>query len=131
MIGLDTNVLVRFFIQDDAQQCSNVDAIMSALSAEDQGWIGVAVLMELAWVLSRTYRLERIQIADCFHCLLSSSEIAVEQTDAVRQAVEMYRTTNVSFADCLITASARGAGCSAILTFDVDAAKSAGMTLLS
>src|ERR1700744_298511 len=125
MIGLDTNVLVRFFIQDDAAQCARVDAVMSSLSAEDQGWVSAAVLMELVWVLSRTYSLSRHEIANCFQCLLSSSEIVVEQTDMMRQAVEMYRTTSVSFADCLITASARSAGCSAILTFDVDAAKSA------
>jgi predicted nucleic-acid-binding protein len=131
LIGLDTNLLVRFFITDDAVQQTKVDAIMRSLSVEKPGWIGLAVLMELAWVIRSTYRVDKNGIIQIFNSLLTRNELILEQADVVRQAIHLYQNSNVSFGDCLISSSALAAGCTQTLTFDRDAAKSAGMTLVS
>jgi predicted nucleic-acid-binding protein len=131
VIGLDTNVLVRFFMQDDKSQCAQVDAIMSSLTPDEPGWIGLAVVLELVWVLTGTYRASRPDVLTVLEELLSRTEIVVEQTEIVRRAIEIFRNPRVSFADCIISASAVAVGCTQTLTFDQDAAKLAGMTLIT
>jgi predicted nucleic-acid-binding protein len=130
VIGLDTNILVRFFMQDDHTQGTQVDVVMKSLTEAEPGWVGLAVLMELVWVLTSTYRTNRAELIRVLNHLLSRNEIVIEQAEAVRHAVRIYLDSNVGFADCLISSSARGAGCTQTLTFDQDAAKSAGMTLV-
>jgi len=130
MIGLDTNVLIRFFMQDDSKQYNQVVTVMNTLSADTPGWVGLAVLMELVWVLTSVYHAERADVLVVIDHLLSRKEIVIEQTDVIRHAVRIYRETNVGFSDCLIVASAHAAGCDHTLTFDRQAAKSAGMTLV-
>lgn len=130
MIGLDTNILVRFFINDEPAQRAKVLSLMQSLTVEEQGWISLAVLMELAWVLTTIYKVSRPELARAFNTLLSRKELLLEQSAVVHNAIHIYRRTNVSFADCLISASAQAAGCTQTFTFDQAAAKTAGMTLL-
>ena len=131
MIGLDTNVLLRFFIKDDPKQSAKVRAVLSALSSKDPGWVGLAVVQELVWVLTSVYQANRSDVLGFLERLLSIDEIVVEQADVVQQATRVYGATKVSFSACLIVASASAAGCIQTLTFDRQAAKSAGMTLIS
>jgi predicted nucleic-acid-binding protein len=91
----------------------------------------LAVVLELVWVLDVTYEMNRGDIAQILHQLLTRQEIAVEQTEAVRQALFVYRNGRADFADCLISTCARAAGCDEVLTFDRKAARDAGMQLLS
>ena len=130
MIALDTNVLVRFFMQDDPKQLARVRAVMNSLSAADSAWVGLAVVQELVWVSMKSYGANRADITVMLDRLLAMSEIVVEQADVVRHAIHIYRTSKVAFTDCLISASAHAAGCTQTLTFDKDAAKTAGMTLI-
>ena len=130
MTGLDTNVLVRYFVKDDPAQTARSVAAIYALTPDDPGWIGTAVLMELAWVTANTYRKTRLEIVQILDTLLASPEIVIEQSDVARRAVSIYRNANISFADCLIASSALYAGCNRTLTFDKGAAKWAGMTLI-
>ncbi len=130
MTGLDTNILVRYLTQDDPAQCIRVDFAMASLSAAEPGFVSSAAWLELVWVLGRTYRNTKAEILMVLEQLLSQKEIVVEQAETVRRAIQMYRRNRVSFADCLISASAASAGCSKTLTFDEDAAKSRGMTLI-
>lgn len=130
MIALDTNILVRFFMQDDPKQLARVRAVMSSLSPADPAWVGLAVVQELVWVLMKAYGASRADIILMLDRMLTMSELAVEQADAVRNAIRIYRATKVAFSDCVISASAHAAGCTQILTFDQQAAKSAGMTLV-
>jgi predicted nucleic-acid-binding protein len=130
MIALDTNILVRFFMQDDPKQLTRVRAVMNTLSAADPAWVGLAVVQELVWVSRSLYRANREDITLMLDRLLSMSEISVEQPSVVRHAVRIYQTTMVAFSDCLIFASASAAGCTQTLTFDELAAKTAGMTLI-
>ena len=130
MIALDTNILVRFFMQDDSRQLARVRAVMNSLSVADPAWVGLAAIQELVWVLTSTYRASRMDVLLILDHLFTMKEIVMEQTDVVRHAVRIYRETKVAFSDCLISASAHAAGCTQTLTFDRDAAKTAGMTLI-
>jgi len=131
VIGLDTNVLVRFFMQDDPSQCAQVDAIMNSFSESEPGWVSLAAVLELVWVLTSTYRVSRAEVLTVLEHLLARKEIVVEHTEIIHRAIEIFRNPRVSFADCIISASAVAVGCTLTLTFDQDAAKLAGMTLIS
>ena len=130
MTGLDTNVLVRLFAQDDLLQSMKADEIMGSLSAEAPGWVSIAVLMELVWVLSYTYRARRAEVASILNRLASNDQIVIEQVDTVRKALRLFDDGKAGFADCLIACLASAAGCTRTLTFDRRAARDAGMQLI-
>jgi predicted nucleic-acid-binding protein len=130
MIGLDTNVLVRYFVKDDPEQTRRAVGMIHALTPTEPGFVGLAVLVELIWVITRRYRMKRDAISRTLAILLASREIIVEQSDTVRAALQFYRSGNAGFADCLIACSARAAGCSRTVTFDRRAARDAGMKLI-
>lgn len=131
MIGLDTNVLVRLFSQDDPLQTERVERLMSTLSADSPGWVSIAALMEVAWVMTRVYRLGRRDVSRILDQLTTKEGIVVEQVETVRVALQIFDRSKISFADCLIAASARAAGCTKTVTFDHVAARDAGMELLA
>lgn len=130
MIGLDTNVLVRYFVKDDPEQTRKAVSLIHALTSTEPGWVGLAVLMELIWVITRRYRMSRDIVSRTLATLLASRDIVIEQADTVRGALRLYRSGNSGFADCLIAASAKAAGCSRTVTFDRIAARDAGMELI-
>ena len=130
MIGLDTNILARFLLQDDRLQSPKADAIMGSLTVEDPGWVGVAALLELVWVLGNKNRFDRMAIASVLDQILSREEIAIEQPDCVQNALLLFRKGNADFADCLIASSAKAVGCSRTITFDRKAARATGMQLI-
>ena len=130
MIGLDTNVLVRYFVKDDPEQTRRAVGLIHALTPTEPGFVGLAVLVELIWVITRRYRMKRDAISQTLAILLTSREIVVEQSDTVRAALQFHRSGNAGFADCLIAASAKAAGCSQTVTFDRIAARDAGMELV-
>jgi predicted nucleic-acid-binding protein len=131
VIGLDTNVLVRYFGQDDAQQSPRADAILDSLTAQDPGWVGLAAVLELVWVMTSVKHANRAVVADTLDQLLAMEAIVVEQASTVVSAVHRFRWSKADFADCLIAASAQTAGCNRTLTFDRIAARDAGMELIS
>ena len=130
MIGLDTNVLVRYIMQDDAKQAALASRLVESL-ADSTGFIPVIVIAELSWVLSSAYSLSRQQLGEALEGVLRSKEWVVEKADIVWQAVRLFQSSGADFADCLIFRSAAAAGCDKTMTFDKDAAKSGGMTLLT
>lgn len=131
MTGLDTNILSRFFLQDDPLQCPKADQILASLSVDGPGWVGLVTVLELIWVLSSKNRFDRRTIAKTVDQLLSRQEIVVEQAETVQNALRLFRDGKADFADCLISLSAKAAGCSRTVTFDRIAARDAGMELLS
>jgi predicted nucleic-acid-binding protein len=131
MIGLDTNVIVRYFVKDDPEQTRAAVNFIYALSPSEPGWLGLATILELVWAVTRIYRVERVEVIQILDILMASRDIIVESDETVREALRLYRTGNADFADCLITSSARVAGCSRVVTFDRTAARDAGMELLS
>lgn len=130
MTGLDTNILARFFLQDDPLQSPKADKIMGSLTLEEKGWVGVATILELIWILSRKNRIDHSGITAILNQLLARVEIEVEQSITVMTAVQQFRNGKADFADCLIAASAKAAGCSRTVTFDRIAARDAGMELI-
>jgi predicted nucleic-acid-binding protein len=131
VIGLDTNILARFILQDDRLQSPKADEVMSSLTAEDPGWVGIATILELVWVLNSKSRLDRNAIGKALDLLVFQEEIVLEQAEAVRVACQLFKKGNADFADCLIASSARAAGCSRTVTLDRTAARDAGMQLLA
>lgn len=130
MTALDTNILVRYFVKDDPQETRLATNIVGSLSLTEPGWIGVVVLAEVVWTLKRIYHFSRAGITRIVEVLLSSEEIVIEQEVAVRDAFALYRNCRADFADCLIAASAKAAGCARTVTFDRIAARDAGMELV-
>jgi predicted nucleic-acid-binding protein len=131
MTGLDTNVLVRYIMQDDAKQSPLATRLIESLSAESPGFVPVVSVVELGWVLSSAYDLDRNQLIEAFEGLLRTKELVVERAEIVWKALRVVQSTNADFADCLISCSAVVAGCPKTMTFDRGAAKAAGMTLLA
>jgi predicted nucleic-acid-binding protein len=130
MIGLDTNVLVRYIMQDDAKQAPKATRLIEWLSPEAPGFVSQVSVVELVWVLSACYDLSREQIGQALEILLRAKQLVVDQAEQVIRALRAYSTGSADFADCLIERSAAAAGCSHTMTFDVKASKSAGMTLI-
>jgi len=131
MIGLDTNVLVRYFAQDDAAQSKKATALMESFSAERAGFVSQVALVEVVWVLGRCYGVERDQMKDIIESMLGTKELVVESADTVRKALRIFAASdNADFADCLIERAGHVAECEYTATFDVIASKVVGMTLI-
>ena len=131
MIGLDTNVLVRYIMQDDAKQSLLATRLVESLSAEAPGFVPLVSVVELAWVLSSAYELNRAQLIEAFEGLLRTKEIVVDRAETVWKAVRVFQSGNADFADCLIERTATSAGCDRTMTFDRSAVNGCGMTLVS
>lgn len=130
MIAIDTNVLVRFLVQDEPEQAGVAGAVIDALSETVPGFISREVLIELVWVLERAYRLSKPDIAGAIDGLLASAELVIEGAEEVGSALELYRNDGFGFADLMIAAAARRAGASELVTFDRKAARLPGVRLL-
>ena len=130
MIGLDTNVLVRYFAQDDPLQNPQAQALIDSLTKDEPGWVSVTTIVELVWVVTQRLKRDRQTMTDILNHLLSREEIAVEQLELMERALQRYIKGNADFADCLIAVSASAAGCSRTVTFDRIAARDAGMELI-
>lgn len=131
MIGLDTNVVVRFLAQDDDVQSPIATRFMNRLTAEKPGLVSAVVLAEISWVLSRAYKASRDDIAAAVEGLLRSSEVVVENAPAAYRALAVYRgAASAEYADALIGETAALAGASETVTFDARAATELGMRLL-
>lgn len=130
MIGLDTNVLVRYIMQDDPKQSLKASKLIESLGEPDRGYIGLVAVVELVWVLSSCYDLSREQLALALEAMLRTKQLVVEHADQVVRALRVFKASKADFADCLIERSASHAGCERTVTFDVSATKHAGMTLI-
>jgi predicted nucleic-acid-binding protein len=132
VIGLDTNIIIRFLMQDDAVQSRLATQFISRLSRDEPGFVGAIVLAEISWVLRRAYKLTRAEISEAIEGLLQSAELVVENAHAAYNALALYRaSTSVEFADVLIERTALLAGAAETVTFDKRAATEAGMRLLT
>ena len=131
MIGLDTNVLVRYIMQDDEDQAMKATQLMESLKPDVPGFIPLVVTVELYWVLTSAYELSRDQITQVFEKLIVARELVIENKDQVARALRIFSISKADFPDCLIERSANAAGCTAVMTFDVKASKKCGMTLIS
>jgi predicted nucleic-acid-binding protein len=130
MTGLDTNVLVRYIMQDDARQAPKAAKLVESLTVDEPGFVTVVSVIELGWVLSTSYDLDRGQVAQALELLLRTKTVVVDRADEVMRALRVFKAGSADFADCLIERIAASAGCSKTMTFDAGAARAAGMTLI-
>jgi predicted nucleic-acid-binding protein len=131
MIGLDTNVLVRYLAQDDPAQSRRArDLIERQLTVDDAGFISIVVMVELAWVLGRAYGLSDADLAGVIERLLQTDVLVVEREQEVFIAMTALKEGNGSFADALVGVLASTAGCSHTVTFDRKALRIAGFRAL-
>ena len=131
MIGLDTNILVRYIAQDDPIQSPKATALIENLSGDESGFISLVAIVELVWVMERCYAATKVEVIAILDKLLRVRELCVENADVVFNAVRSYARSNADFADCLIERSGHRANCKHTITFDAKAAKTAGMKLLA
>ena len=131
MIALDTNVLVRFLVQDDPEQARIANTVFDQLTDVTPGFVSREVLVELVWVLERAYGYLRTDIATALDGLWSALELVIEAADEVGQAVERYRNEGFGFADLMIASAAKRVGASELVTFDRKAARLPDVRLLT
>ena len=131
MIGLDTNVLVRYLVGDDPRQADLArQAIEGKCSAAKPARIALIVLCELVWVLNGAYCYERTLIVQVLRQILVTESFEIEHHSLAWKAWRDYATGSADYADCLIARLNQASGCSYTCTFDRKAARLAGFTLL-
>lgn len=131
MIGLDTNVLVRYLTQDDPVQSAEVDAVIEQLSTEQPGVISHIILCELVWVLSRAYEYSREQVAEVIHAVLTCQEFLVERVDLAELAFMDYQQGNADFSGYLLARRHQQMGAEYTVTFDRKAAGAVRMMAMT
>lgn len=132
MIGLDTNVVVRYLTQDDPKQSQIVTRLMEkTLSSDEPGFISLVVLAEVVWVLTSLYSVDRASVSEIVSGLLTTEQLRVENAELVWQAKRRYEASKADFSDALIAECAVAAGCKRAVTFDRSAAATSGFDLLT
>jgi predicted nucleic-acid-binding protein len=127
MIGLDTNVLVRFLVRDDEEQFTRAERLIRrSANAGEPVFISLLVLLETEWVLRSRYKLDKSEILGAFSELLSSMDLSFEDEPSIEEALFLWKDSPAQFADCLIGARHRTLGCAATASFDSDAVKLPG-----
>ena len=125
MIGIDTNILVRYLVQDAPVQAAIVNKLMARCEDdEDEIWIAQITLCEMVWVLESCYKFSKQEILKVFNALFEITQIKMENSAIVYEALSDYKKHKKSdFADCLIGKNNRVHGCSSTYTFDKGASK--------
>jgi predicted nucleic-acid-binding protein len=130
--ALDTNVLVRFLVQDDAGQGLLArELIQSTLEKGEPLFVPVTVMLELEWVLRSNFSFDKQDIIQTLSSLLAALELSFESEHAVEVALELFRQSSADFSDCMHIALCHAAGMQPMWTFDRAAAKLGGAELLS
>ena len=130
MIGLDTNIVVRYLTHDDPAQTAAAVKLIDSLSQDSPGFLSQIVIVELVWVLEVCYRFTKSEVENVLETLLRSKELVIERAELVAQALRKFSDGRAGFVDCLIERCGHSAQCEYTLTFDRHAAGTAGMKLL-
>ena len=130
MIAIDTNVLIRFLVRDQAEQAAAARTLLQGLTPEQPGFICREVATEVAWVLERSYGFPREQIAETLQDLLASNDLEFEAADDVAHAAFRYAQGGPGFSDLMILAAATRAGAAPLYTFDRRLSRAEGAKLL-
>jgi predicted nucleic-acid-binding protein len=118
MIGIDTNVLVRYIVQDDEQQGAIATRWIESCTVETPGWISVIVLCEMVWVLSGAYGYDKTTVQSVLQRIFFACELAVEKQEYAWSALRDYAQGNADFSDYLIIHLNRSSGCEYTVSFD-------------
>jgi predicted nucleic-acid-binding protein len=124
MLGIDTNVLVRFLVRDDEVQFERARRLINReIGAGEDLFVSLMVLLETEWVLRSRYLLRKAEIAEALSGLLDATEVRFEDEPAVEETLYLWNHSAAGFADCLIGAHNQRLGCRATATFDAKAVK--------
>ena len=127
MLGIDTNVLIRFLVRDDDIQFEKArKLIRREVAAGHRVFVNQLVLMETEWVLRSRYAVPKNQILEAISGLLNSTDIQFEDEPSIEEALFIWKESDADFADCLIGAKNRRMGCRATVTFDKKASRLLG-----
>ena len=127
MLGVDTNILVRFLVRDDEVQFEKARKLIKReVAAGRCVFISHLVLLEAEWVLRSRYSLSKNLIVEAISGLLDASDVQFEDEPAIEEALFVWKDTSAGFADCLIGAKNRRLGCRATVTFDAKASRLPG-----
>ena len=119
MIGLDTNILVRYVVRDDARQTAAATRLIeSRCKPGDPGLVALVVLCELVWVLDRGYGYERSAIAAVLRHIFAAGDLQVEHPELAWEALNLYDREKADFADYVIGLSNREMKGEVTYTFD-------------
>lgn len=130
MIGLDSNVLLRFLVQDDPVQSPKAASVIHQLTEESPGYVSHVVLAETAWVLQSTYKVPAEEIAGAIVRLLQVATFVVQDEQSVVEALHASSEGRGTFADALIGILCARAGCSRTVTFDKRSTRLPGFELI-
>lgn len=127
MLGIDTNVLVRFLVRDDENQFQKArKLIRREVRAGRPVFVSQLVLLESEWVLRGRYHYQKDDIFNVVSALLDAADVQLEDESEIEQALYVWRDSSAEFADCLIGARNSKQGYSATATFDAKAARLPG-----
>jgi len=127
MLGVDTNVLIRYLIRDDQQQYEKARRLIDReVSKGEPLLVSLLVLLETEWVLRSRYELPKSEIVAAFSALLDTADLAFEDEPSIEHAIYLWKDSIADFADCLIDARNLRLGCRATATFDGRALKLSG-----
>ena len=127
MLGIDTNVLVRFLVRDHEAQFERARRLIKReVGAGGDVLVSLLVLLETEWVLRSRFGLQKAEIMGAVSGLLDATELELEDEPAVEEALYVWKDSAAEFADCLIGAHHRRLGCRATATFDARAVKLPG-----
>lgn len=130
MIGLDTNVLVRYLAQDEPLQGAAATQLVESFTEDAPGFLSTVTVVETVWVLERAYKTPRHEVAAILEGLLRAKELVVEQAEIHYIALGVYRARGADFADAVIAQLGKRSGCVETVTFDRRAAAAVNMRLL-
>lgn len=131
MIGIDTNVLVCYLVQDDnAQSLQASKLIEEVISVDEPGFITLITLVEVVWVLKSCYGVNKTDLCSMIRMVLETKQLLIEQAESCYRALKVFESSNGDFSDALIATISKDAGGSETVTFDRKA-QSVGMRLLS
>ncbi len=127
MLGVDTNVLVRFLVRDDEAQFEKArKQIKREVASGRRVFVSQLVLLETEWVLRSRFSLPKSQIIEAISGLLDATDVRFEDEPAIEEALFIWKDNSADFADCLIGVQNRRLRCRATATFDVKAARLPG-----
>ena len=129
--GLDTNVLVRYLLNDDKRQSAMARFfIQKAIENGEAVRISLLTILETEWVLRSYGKRDKATVIEVFQALLEARDVEIELEESLEQALHYYKNSNADFADCLMTSRYQRSGCTAMMTFDDKASKLPGCELL-
>ncbi len=128
MIGLDTNVVIRYLVQDDLEQSTIATTFIEQKCTETKpGFICHIVLCEVIWVLKTCYQVPKEKLVDIIQVLMETKQLSIQEPQVAWEALQVYQESTADFSDALLARVNQSKGCEYTVSFDVKAIKLLGM----